>query len=187
MLTACNSPPRGSSGGRIDTYSTTNPERRSQSANIASMLEFVDISAEDVVDQLSDIRAAQAQPGKMTLALGGIVNKTQHTPTVDFEMIQDRLRRTIQRSPFVRQHVRFIADPNQTDAELARLTGRPGNPAPLADRPDAASTYVLTGAFYEAVRGPRSQYMLTFEMINLQSSESVYTTKPFDLGQVRSP
>ena len=55
LICGCDTTPRGDSGGRIDSYSTTLEERSSGGANVSSMLQFSDTVAEQLAQDISQI------------------------------------------------------------------------------------------------------------------------------------
>ncbi len=188
MMPGCDSPPKGSSGGRIDSYTTTKSERSAEGANIAAMLEFSDVTAERLIGDISGIPEIKEAKARQILELGDILNKTQ-TPTTDFELLQRRLRGKLVRSKVATNNFKIVESARRMDLEKQRVTGdrdllQEKSNAGDTNRYDANSTYVLQGDFMEARRGGRSQYYFEFKLTNLQSREIVFL-ESYDLGQTR--
>jgi hypothetical protein len=182
--------PSGESGGRIDSYKTTRSDKQSTSANIASMLEFCDTTAEEIAKQISDIPEFKEAKTRLVIELGSILNKTR-TPSTDFELIQRRLRGRLMRSKHVTNNFMFVESRARSEAELERVQGKDpdllqeGTGGGGTARYDPKNTYVMTGDFLEAVRGDRRQYYFEVKLTNLASRAIVFTNS-FDLGQVTS-
>jgi Peptidoglycan-synthase activator LpoB len=182
VLPACG-PDRGSTGGRIDPYRTTDSDLGSQQASIPALLEFTDRTAEELAQDLAALPEINAAaPDRATLELGDILNKTR-TSTTDFELIQKRLRGALQRSQLVRSKMRIVESRSRIEAERERVNADPTTNAGGSAKYDPKFTFVLQGDFYEAKRGDRRQYYFEFKLTNLQSREIVYLNQ-FDLGQV---
>ncbi len=91
MFFGCQTVPQGQSGGRIDPYRSTEADRESNQASIPALLEFCDVTAQRLAQDLCQIEELQAPapgitPGitpKVTLELGDLYNKTR-TPSNDY-------------------------------------------------------------------------------------------------------
>lgn len=188
VAVGCSGPNTGSSGGRIDSYSTTSSERGADAPNIAALLEFSDQAAELFAQEMTDLPEIRNAEYRQVLELGSIQNKTR-TPTSDFELIQNRVRNTLSKSKLVRNSFRIVQGRARSEAELARVQGQPqdllqegGNTSGVRID-DPATVYVLQGDFFESRRGDRRQYYFNFQLTNLQSREIVLN-EDYDLGQV---
>jgi hypothetical protein len=181
---------KGDTGGRIDSYSTTRSDKGSTGANVGSMLEFCDTTAEEIAKQISEIPEFKEAPSRLVIELGSLLNKTR-TPTTDFELIQRRLRGRLMRSKHVTNNFMFVESRARSEAELERVQGKDadllqeGKNTGGTARYDPKLTYVMTGDFLEAVRGDRRQYYFEIKLTNLASRAIVFTNS-FDLGQVTS-
>ena len=188
-LGACEST-RGSSGGRIDPYTTTESDRRSTKASIPSMLEFSDQVGESLAQEIADIDEIQGLKEKVVLELGSVLNKT-NTPTSDFEQIRSRVRGKIFASKFLRKQFFIVESKARMDAEKERVEGTGGSKDLLQEGRGSVGTnnynpnivYLLQGDFFESTRGSRRQYYFEFKLTNLQTRQIVFM-KSFDLGQV---
>lgn len=181
VLPSCKN--RGSSGGRIDPYSSTKADEKSRQANIASLLEFSDQVAARLAQDLVNIPQIQEAKTQVVLELGDIDNQTR-TPTGDFELIQHRIRSALLQSQLVRSQFMVVESRQRMDRELNRVVG-PG--APGGDQTARYSPeliYLLQGNFYEARRGDRRQYFLEFTLTHLASRQIAFSHS-YDLGQVR--
>jgi hypothetical protein len=187
MLAGCDSPPKGSTGNRIDPYRTTESDRGSGRASIPAMLEFSDQVAAALAQELVDIDEIHNAPSKVVLELGSIDNKTR-TPTTDFEQLRNRIRGQIFQSKLIRQHFMIVEGRQRMQAETERVNGptqdllQEGGGSETA-KYDAKLTYVLQGDFFESNRNDRRQYYFEFKLTNL-ATRSVVFLKNFDLGQV---
>ena len=184
-------PDTGETGGRIDPYSTTKDDLRSDRVSLPALMQFGDQVAQRVAKDLKDIDEIESRQTRAILELGTIVNKTK-TPTQDFEQFQVRLRSALRKSPFIRDRFKFVESGGRGDAEKMRTQGpgaedllQEGTGTGGTDRYDAKDTYVLQGDFYEAKRGDRSQYYMNFKLTNVQSREIVFEDD-YDLGQVHA-
>jgi hypothetical protein len=189
-LGACEST-RGSSGGRIDPYTTTESDRKSGKASIPAMLEFSDQVGESLAQDISEIDEIQSLKEKVVLELGSILNKT-NTPTSDFEQLRSRVRGKIFASKFLRKQFMIVESKARMDAEKDRVEGTGGGKDLLQEGRGTAGTnnynpnivYLLQGDFFESTRGDRRQYYFEFKLTNLQTRQIVFM-KSFDLGQKR--
>lgn len=178
-LAACGGPPHGDSGGRLDPRETTAADVMSDQANVPDMLSFGDQVGESLAYQISDIPEIRSSPTRVILELGTIENQTR-TPLSDFEMIQKRLHRAIQRSPHLRSKVMVVESRDRMEYEMAKVTGQGGGVAQY----DPNQTYVLQGDFYEAVRGNARRYWFNFQLTNLASRAIVFT-EDFEQGYLK--
>lgn len=190
VLTGCMGPPRGDSGGRIDPYETTAADVFSTGANVPDMLAFGDRVGEQLAQRLMSIPEIANAPHQVVLELGTIENKTR-TPLSDFEMLQKRLHRAIQRSSFLRNHILVVESRARMEYEMSRIQGA-AEPDLLQDgagggtrvqQYDPRYTYVLQGDFYETVRNNARRYWFNFQLVNLQSRAVVFT-EDFDGGNL---
>ena len=175
--------PEGNSGGRIDSYKSTESDAKSNGPSIPALLEFGDQTAAALAQDLMDIDEVRNAKTKLVLELGSILNQTS-TPTSDFEQLRNRLRGQIFASKLLRNHFLIVESRQRMDAERERIVGdnQPGV-QPSSDRYDPSITYVLQGDFFESTRLDRRQYYFEFKLTNLQTRAIVFQ-KSFDLGQV---
>jgi hypothetical protein len=185
----CKQPPRGDPGGRADPYSWTESDVHSDAAGLPALLEFSDATADALARDLAALEQLETQGDeKLVLELGSLENRTNSTPTQDFELIQNRLRSKLMNSPILREKFRFVESRRAADAELGRVAG-PEEAARQGGRTAryaAEDTFVLQGDFFEARRGGggRRQYFFEFALVNLATRERVFS-EGYDLAQVR--
>lgn len=177
-LTACAGPPRGDSGGRLDPGETTAADVFSDQANVPDLFAFGDQVGEALAYQISDIPEIRNNPNRVILELGSLQNETR-TPLSDFEMIQKRLHRAVQRSPHLRNKVMVVASRDRMDYEMSKL-GAGGGAATY----DPNQTYVLQGDFYEAIRGNARRYWFNLQLTNVASRAIVFT-EDFEPGYLK--
>lgn len=187
VFTGCQS---GSTGGRIDPYSTTRGENRGGQVSMPALLEFSDETAEQLIYDLSSIPEIRDAPTQVVLELGDILNKTRSS-TIDYELVQRKLRGKIQNSGLAREYFLIVENRQRMDREKARITGG-GQPDLLQEGTgntgtaiyDPNITYVLQGSFLESVRSGVSRYYFEFSLTNLGSRQRVFG-KDYVLGQER--
>lgn len=178
----------GSSGGRIDPYRTVDGENKGGKVSMPALLEFTDDTAEKLVYQLSTIPEIRDAPTQVVLELGDIMNRTR-SGTIDFEIMQRKLRSSIRGSGLAREYFLVVENRQRMDLEKDRITG-PGQPDLLQEGTgntgtavyDPNITYVLQGDFLESVRSGVSRYYFEFKLTNLASRQIVYDNS-FVLGQ----
>ncbi len=177
MLTACQTPPTGDTGGRIDPYRSTDADRASRSASMPAMLEFSDQVAQQLIQDLAEIDPVQQVEDKAVLELGDLNNQTQ-TPTGDFELIQRRIRGEIFASDLLHEQFIVVEPRQRMDMERERVAGDQTTSA----RYPAEQTFVLSGDFFEARRSSVRRYYFTFKLVNLATRQIVFL-KDYDLAQ----
>jgi hypothetical protein len=198
-LIGCDSPtPQGDSGGRIDPYNSTSADERSDQANMPELLTFAESTASQLAQDLSDLPINHPPSNGDTrygaiLELGQIVNKTR-TSSVDFELIQKRVRNQLLRSKIFTDQFVIVESGTMMDLERETILGDPQNENEYllqggsqtaknrSDRYDPNYTYVLRGEFFEARRGSTRRYYLTFNLVQLQTRQIVFT-HDYLLGQ----
>lgn len=178
-VSACAGPPRGDSGGRLDPGETTAADVMSDQANVPDLFAFGDQVGEALAYQISGIPEIRSSSSRVILELGTLENQTR-TPLSDFEMIQKRLHRAVQRSPHLRDRVMVVESRDRMQYEMAKVTGGNGGVAQY----DPNQTYVLQGDFYEAVRGNARRYWFNFQLTNLASRAIVFT-EDFEPGYLK--
>lgn len=181
--------PIGQHRGRLDdSYRTTRADAASDRANLPALLEFSDITAERLAQEVSNLphvrerydAASQVQK-RLVLELGGIDNQTR-TPSTDFELIQRRLRSRLMQSQLLRSKFMFVEGVARAEQEAQRVQGG-STGQPQTNRYDNDDVYILHGDFYEAIRGDRRQYFFNFKLTHAQTREIVFDSD-FDLGQI---
>jgi hypothetical protein len=186
----CASAPEGSTGGRIDSYRTTDSDRNSSSASIPALLEYSDTVSQALAQEITSIPDIENAPTRCVLELGSIANKTS-TPTGDFEQIRARIRGQIFQSKLIKGRFMIVEARDRMDSELNRVNGDSGQKDLLNEgtggsagtaKYDPKITYVLQGDFFESNRGDRRQYYFEFKLTNLATREIVFN-KSFDLAQ----
>ena len=180
VIIGCYPPPpdRGTAGGRRDPYRTTASDRVSDKASMPALYELSDRAAESLVRELTQIDPIRGSSKPLTLELGDLRNMT-NTPTLDFELIQHRLRSHLRRSRLFRKYFNIVENIQRMDREATRVTG---GDTRTTDRYSADSTYVLLGDFFESRRGNHRRYYFEFKLVNLATRELVWGDE-IDLAQ----
>jgi hypothetical protein len=151
--------------------------------------------SDKVAQQLSaDLKAVPAlnQDYRQTIVFGNLTNKTGVVPTTDFEAFRTRIRGSLMQSQNVLRNVRFVDNKKNVDANIRRETGTStdllgeGRRQERAEL-DPATTYFLDGEMYRVDRGQSSVnlYMLSYQLINMQSGEVIWQNAPYEVKQVR--
>ena len=166
-------PPVGDRGGRMSPYNTTRQDRISTDANAPDLFSFGDTVAESLALEISQIPAINESPTRVVIEFGTINNRTR-TPTGDFELIQRRLRNTLQRSRHLRKYAIFVESRQRMERETRNVMGHvPGQEGPA--QYDPSITYVLQGDFHEIRRGESRRYYFDFQLTNLASRVTVFS------------
>ncbi len=166
-------PPVGDRGGRMSPYNTTRQDRISTDANAPDLFSFGDTVAESLALEISQIPEINESPTRVVIEFGTINNRTR-TPTGDFELIQRRLRNTLQRSRHLRKYAIFVESRHRMERETRNVMGHvPGQEGPA--RYDPSITYVLQGDFHEIRRGESRRYYFDFQLTNLASRVTVFS------------
>ena len=179
--------PRGTTGGRIDPYRTTEGDRASGRASMPDLLEFSERTAETLAYELTNIPEIASATAHKALYLGDVRNHT-NTPPGDFEIIQRRIRDKLVNSKHIQESFTVNADPNRMDRIKSRLvdTGedlrQEGDDETRTARYDPNDIYLLSGEFRESRRGNTRRFYFVFRVEHLGSG-SIKLTKQFDLAQ----
>ncbi len=186
----CTSAPRGDTGGRFNPYESTSSDRTAKDqVSMQALLEFSDETAQKLVYELSAIPEIRDAPTQVVLELGDIQNKTRNTSTIDFELVQRRLRSKIQNSSLARENFLIVESAHRMDREKNRVTGPgvedllqegAGSTATARYSPDI--TYVLQGDFLQSYRAGASRYYFELKLTNIGSRQIVFSNS-YVLGQ----
>ena len=183
-VTACDSPPKTSTGGRLRVDETTQADLNSNQMNTPDLFAFGTQAGESLAMQVSQIPEIENSPTRVVIELGTITNKTTTTPSRDFEMIQHRLRQAIQSSRYLTDRAMVVERRVLMERETSDIMGEDktvdllqegggGSSGPA--RHDPALTYVLQGEFYETNRGNVRTYWFSFQLTNLKSRAIVWS------------
>ena len=185
VLTGCKS---GSTGGRIDPYSTKKGENKGGKVSMPALLQFSDETGEQLVYDLTSIPEIRDAPTQVVLELGNILNKTR-SATIDYEIVQRKLRGKIQNSGLAREYFLIVENRQRMDLEKNRISGttqpdllQEGTGNTGTAKYDPNITYVLQGSFLESVRNGVSRYYFEFSLTNLGSRQRVFG-KDYVYGQ----
>jgi PBP1b-binding outer membrane lipoprotein LpoB len=173
--------PTGDTGGRISVSETTPAEAHSNQNSLATLTQFSDTAAMQIAEEIDGLPGSNpANKEKWVICLGDIENKTTSTPTSDFELFQKRLRSQLVNSKRIRENYTIVESRQRMEALLKRNQpqGTPdllqeGDRSAQVNTYDPNHTYVLNGSFLEADRGNTAQWLMEFQLVNLQSGEIV--------------
>lgn len=174
-LGACQTPPPGNTGGRVDPYRSTPADEYSPEANTVTLLEFADQVSEAIVQRIGQVPEIRTSPQKVVVELGALTNNTR-TPTSDFAIVRRRVLGNLVNATGASAYADFYEAPELMDPQHARLAP-PGTVSPSGtptDRYPTREVYVLQGDFGEMVRGRQSTYLFEMTLTNLQSRRIVF-------------
>ncbi len=176
LLAACQTPQPapGRSSGRVSPTTTTSAEARSPQVLPASLLEFSDQAAREIVRGLSDrsIYGVSDSEVLVTIVFGDIENNTQIVPSTDFEMARSQIRFNLLQSDMVKKSIRFVENRQRMEQIRSREWG--DEPGLTVRRYDPEHTYLLNGTMYRVARGGSSLYAMNFELTHFTTGEIVF-------------
>lgn len=181
------SPDPGVTGGRMDSYRSTEADVYSNQASVPAMLEFSDQTAEALARDLTQLPEIQQRTTRAILMLGDINNKS-NTNTNDFEMITIRTRNKIVGLRHIVDNFKVVENLDRMRNAEAREVGVPqdllqeGRATTYVANYNPADIYVLNGDFYESSRGSTRRYYFAFTLSNMASREIVFREQ-YDLAQ----
>jgi PBP1b-binding outer membrane lipoprotein LpoB len=183
VLVGC-APPRGENNGRVESTDTTPAERGDAQVQITAQHEFSDKVAQQLAADLSGIEDFKQY--RVTVVFGDIVNKTGIVPTSDFEAFRTRIRQKLMQSQAVLKNVRFVENKARVN-DLVHREGEANTPGRAALNPKY--TYFLNGEMYRSNRTDGRQdlneYLMSYNLTNMESGEIVWTNAPYEVKQVR--
>ncbi len=179
-VSGCDTPPVGHRSGRVDTSVTTDAEVRSTRVLPVALLEFSDQVPQALVQDLADIPAIQELPGRATIVMGDLNNRTGNISSDEFELIRSRVRNSLLQSRYVRDRLRFVESRARMDYLRERELGAA---APSQTQHDPDSAFALNGDFYRiGRRGSVNQYYMEFQLVHFKTNEIVFS-KRYDVKQ----
>ena len=188
LLVGCAQPPRGSSGGRIDTSVTTGAESLDPRVLPVALMEFSDQASRDLAQDLSalpEIGAPGAPGGRSVVILGDINNKTGNVATSEFEMTKSRIRNNLLQSRYARSKLQWV----ENRARLANIAAREGvgtDTTPAGpDAYDPRHTFTLNMDVFRINRGPVNQYYMEAQLVSFANNEIIFS-KRYEVKQVQS-
>jgi len=184
-LVGCRS---GDTGGRIDPYKTHGDENKYGQVSMPALLEFSDDTAQKLIYDLTAIPEIRDAPTQVVLELGDIMNKT-NSSTIDYEIIQRRLRSKIRGSSLAREYFLVVENRQRMDREKDRIVGQDDGDLLQEDATDTGTaryspeiTYVLQGDFLQSQRRGVSRYYFELKLTHLASRQIVFDNS-YVLGQ----
>ena len=169
LLPACHPRP-GDDHGRIEVGQTTRDEIRHRGPILSGYNEFADTLAQDLAQEITQIKHEQGLDGRVTIAFGDIANKTRIVSSDEFEIIRNSLRTRVTQSPFMRQHTRWVDHRALTDALIQRET----NGAQRADTIDIDSSLALNMDMLRADREGTQLYAFYVRLTHFRTREIVF-------------
>jgi hypothetical protein len=185
-LTACDSPPSGARGSRVDPGITTKAERHSAKITPVSLIEFSDQASQRLaqdIAEMPEIRGLNDGGQRATIILGDINNKTGVVSSNDFEMMTRRMRQNLLTSNYARDRMKFVTERARMSAIRERELVGPneGNAEPA--NYDAANSFALNGDFYRVARGNTNRYYMEFQLVSFKTNEIVWSDR-YEMGKI---
>lgn len=177
--------PSGSSTGREEVQRQTPAERESRKIHPNALIEFSDQAAQRIAQDISEIPEVRNVPGRVTILVGDINNKTEIVSSNDFEMMRSRLRNNLLQSQYVKDKLKFVERRARMSAIRDRELVGPdqGNAEP--PNYDANTTFALNGDFYRVARGAgrTSMYYMEWQLVHFGTNEIVFSDR-YEMKQV---
>lgn len=173
MLAACAStppPPRGSSSGRIPVEASTPAEVNDERILPADYMAFADEASQGLIVDLPEVPQFHETTSRVTIIFGDIKNETRNISSTEFEMVREKIKNNLMRSTTFRENFRFVVGRAQLEELRRREVNTPTDP----NRIDPQHTYTLNGTMYRVNRGNVNLYLVTFELMNLETGEIVW-------------
>lgn len=181
LMSACETAPRGDTGGRVPVGSTTSGEASTglmRTADLATASDDVALALAQDIDRIS---SEDFQNRRITVVFGDIMNKTSKMPTTDFEYVRDRIKSKLMDSRVVRNNVKFVENRSRRESLRQRELGQSGDqkightselPQPTINE---EFFVFLNGNMYSVDRPDTRLYYLKFELMRSSDGETVFS------------
>ncbi len=179
LMVGC--PPKGTSAGRVDPTTTTDAERGSRKVLPVALMEFSDEVPRQLAQDLADLPIIRDTPGRVTVLMGDLNNKTGIVSSSEFEMVRSRIRNNLLQSDYVKQKLRFVESWDRMGWLMERELGSTQGARPPED---ASVAYALNGDFYRIERGDTNLYYMEFQLVHFETNEIVFS-KRYEVKQTR--
>jgi hypothetical protein len=185
-MTACDNPPSGARGSRVDPGITTKAERQSAKITPVSLVEFSDQASQRLAQDIGampEIRGLNDAGKRATIVIGDINNKTGVVSSNDFEMMRSRMRQNLLTSNYARDRMKFVTERARTAAirERERIGSNENNAEPA--NYDADSTFILLTDVYRVARGNTNRYYMEFQLTAAASNEIIWSDR-YEMGKI---
>jgi hypothetical protein len=178
-ILAC-TPPRGSSGGRLDPAATAPSERNSSGLNLADMYGFADRTAEQLVAEILSNPQIASSKYRVTIELGMVENKGTDMKRSDSELFLERVKSRLTQSRKLKD-IAAIKQPLSRAQSQAQQLGGKAEDVDI-DIGSDRQVYTLNGTFYMAERGGVRRYFSTFALVDAQTREIIFESS-FDQAE----
>ncbi|MGB0768629.1 MAG: hypothetical protein ACPGYV_13090, partial [Phycisphaeraceae bacterium] len=181
----------GTNSRRVPVGETTRPELDSPKQLPVSLAEFQEGAASDLLQALPDVRGIADMPGRATILLGDINNKTSDVSTNEYEYVASGIRSRLIRANATRDKLKFVETRRRVE-NLAANERVATAPAPVAARSeeiawgggsyyvpdyDADSTFGMLMDVYQINRNKTNLYYVEVMLVSFASNEIVYSYK----------
>jgi len=172
--------PEGARGSRVEPGATTGAERHTDQPLPTGLAEFSDQTSQALAQELALVPTIRNAPGRVTVIVGDINNKTGNVSSNDFEYVRSRTRNNLLRSAYVTDKVKFVENRARMSAlrnrELVGPDSNNGEPANY----DASTTFALNGDFYRIQRNRNNLYYMEFQLVNFATNEIVWSSPRYE-------
>lgn len=124
------------------------------------------VATEKAVTGIAALPAIRSSEGTTFIVMDRVENQTSD-PSANFQIYLARIRAMLNQSG-ARQNMAFI----ESRAKAEGVLGREGVPADQTAR--TRPRYALTGTFYDMPRGRTNYHLLTFQLMDLGTSQIVW-------------
>lgn len=184
LIVGCSQGPR-----RVEPGETTRPELRDPRQLPVSLIEFREAATADILQRLPEARGIADTPGRVTILLGDINNKTTLMSTTEYEYVASGIRSNLIRSRATRDKLKFVEKRRRVEDIAARERVATA-PAPDAAKGeeifwaggsfyvpdyDADTTYGLFMDVYQIARNKTNLYYIECQLVHFASNEIVYS------------
>lgn len=182
---------KGTDSRRVPVGETTRPELDDKRQLPVSLAEFREAASADILQKLPTMRGVSDSPGRATILLGDINNKTNNMSTNDYEYVVSGIRSNLIRSQAARDKLKFVEARRRLEniASKERVATAPapteakgeevawGGGSYYVPDYDARSTYGLFMDVYEIRRGKTALYYMEVMIVSFADNEIVDSFK----------
>jgi hypothetical protein len=185
-MAACDNPPSGARGSRVDPGITTKAERHSAKITPVSLVEFSDQASQRLAQDIGampEIRGLNDSGKRATIIVGDINNKTGIVSSNDFEMMRSRLRQNLLTSNYARDRMKFVTERARMGAIRDRERVGPNENNAEPANYDAESSFALNGDMYRVARGNTNRYYMEFQLVSFATNEIIWSDR-YEMGKI---
>jgi len=178
---------KGTDSRRVPVGETTRPELDDPRQLPVSLIEFREQASAEILQSLPTMRGISDTPGRATILLGDVNNKTTSMSTNEYEYVLSGLRSNLIRANATRDKLKFVEQRRRVE-NIAAKERVATDPAPkeaageeikwgggsyYVPDYDADSTYVLQMDVYEIRRNKAGLYYIEAMIVSFANNEIV--------------